>query len=89
MIHGEDLKDIFLVLSIKNSKPGDKSLWWRANSSGYTFDINEAGAYTRKQVEENPRYYNNGIDTKAIPYLKILGHKDTQLVLEFNLAKNL
>lgn len=83
------ISDIFLILSLKNSPLGGVSLWWRANDCGYTDDINEAGGYTKEQIEKNPSYYNNGITTLAIPYLKIIGHPQTKLTLELDIAKKL
>jgi hypothetical protein len=57
----------YLILSLKHSE-GTQACFWRANDQGYTTIPFNAGLYTKEQVESNPKYYNNGYDTIAIPY---------------------
>ena len=40
--------------------------WWEKDSTGYTEDLNKAGKYTKKQIDEKSDYYNNGKDTVAL-----------------------
>lgn len=32
-------------------------IWWGKNNSGYTYDLNEAGKYTREQLLDLESYY--------------------------------
>lgn len=47
--------------------------WWRANNSGYTHDVAQAGLYPRHKVEANLGYYHNGRETFAVPFTKVTG----------------
>lgn len=59
-------KDLFIILSLKHSE-GTKPCFWRPDDAGYTLFPWAAGIYEKSQVESNPKYYNNGYDTLAIP----------------------
>ena len=59
-------KDLFLILSLKWSKGGILT-WWGPDNSGYVTDIDNAGRYTRAQVEGKARYYSNEDSTRAVP----------------------
>jgi len=58
---------MYYILSVKHS-PGFRgyALWWGPDDSGYVEDLNQAGRYTREQVEQRSRYYNDGESTMAI-----------------------
>jgi hypothetical protein len=36
-------------------------VWWKPNNSGYTYDLNEAGAYTREEILESKSYYSENV----------------------------
>lgn len=59
-------KDQFIIISLKHSE-GKKPCFWRPNNAGYTIFPWAAGIYQKEEVENNPKYYNNGYDTVAIP----------------------
>lgn len=49
----------------------DNLVWWRSENKGYTSFLDEAGLYTEEQILNNLNYYNNNIDTVAIPVLYV------------------
>lgn len=59
-------KDLFLILSLKWSRGGILT-WWAPDDNGYVTDIDNAGRYTRAQVEKKENYYNDDRDTRAVP----------------------
>lgn len=62
------MKKNYYILSLKHTKPTSSLYtWWMPNSSGYTDVIQDAGIYTQEQIDEFPSYFNNGVDTAAIP----------------------
>ena len=67
-------KDLFLVLSLKWSRGGILT-WWGPDDNGYVTDIDDAGRYTRVQVEKKENYYNDGRDTRAVPVTDVYGGK--------------
>lgn len=56
----------YIILSVSHSSK-DEPIYWRANDSGYINVPWGAGIYSEEQVKANPKYYNNGYDTIAIP----------------------
>jgi hypothetical protein len=56
----------FYILSLKWTR-GDVLMWWRPKNSGYTVFLESAGKYTAEQVAADPAYYNDGVDTAAVP----------------------
>ena len=56
----------YFILSLKYSDGADLT-WWKPNDRGYTKYIEDAGIYPPQLVEGNPRYYDNGVTTLAIP----------------------
>lgn len=63
--------DEFFVFSLKWSD-GMMATWWKPNDSGYTYDLDKAGRYSREAVENKANYYNDGETTLAIPVDKVL-----------------
>lgn len=58
--------DVFYILSLDHTSGGVVT-WWRPDNQGYTTDLNQAGRYTRRQVEAARSYYDNGDQTMAVP----------------------
>lgn len=54
------------MLSLKETT-GDNIVWWGPHNKGYTSSLGDAGLYTQDQVMENLAYYNNHVDTMAVP----------------------
>lgn len=59
-------KDLYIILSLKHSEK-TQPCFWRANDAGYTIFPWAAGIYQKEEIDANPKYYNNGYDTVAIP----------------------
>ena len=58
----------YYILSLKHTGDADGLYtWWMPESAGYTDCLNDAGIYTQEQIDEFPKYFNNGVDTRAIP----------------------
>lgn len=55
----------FIILSLKHSEK-DSPTFWRPDDTGYTIFPWASGVYTQKQIETDPNYYDNGVDTLAI-----------------------
>ena len=57
----------YYILSLKHS-PGykGKALWWGPDNSGYVEDLEQAGLYTREQIEEKRDYYDDGYTTLPV-----------------------
>ena len=71
--HLEDqdlLRGEFFILSLRWTRE-DLITWWCPNNSGYTCVLEQAGRYTREQVEQLPGYYNNGETTLALPCAEV------------------
>jgi len=58
----------FYVLSLKwtKSDDGNLAIWWRQDAKGYTSNLVDAGRFTREEIEADPGYYDNGVDTIAV-----------------------
>lgn len=56
----------YIILSLKHSTKNE-AVFWRAENAGYTNIPWAAGIYTEEQVKAKNWYYNNGMNTKAIP----------------------
>ena len=56
----------YFIFSLRWTKE-NHATWWGPNNSGYTSIIDNAGRYSREDVEAMPDYYNNGITTIAVP----------------------
>jgi len=61
------------ILSLKETN-GDNIVWWGPNNRGYTSSLGDAGLYTQDQVMENLEYYNNHVDTIAVPVVFAENH---------------
>lgn len=61
----------YYILSIKNGPAGNDLLWWRPDNAGYTVVLESAGVYTQADIDEHPRYYNDGTDTVAVPVAEV------------------
>lgn len=57
---------MYYILSLKRSK-GERLLWWRPNSAGYTYRLDDAGVYEQQVIDDQPEYYDNKESTMAIP----------------------
>jgi len=72
----------YVILSLKHGT-SKKACFWKADCAGYTEYPFNAGQYDEAEVKGNPGYYNNGIDTVAIPLtdraMEVLGFKCTYL----------
>lgn len=63
-----DTKEALYILSLRWTRTEDESAtWWRADNNGYTTNVDQAGRYTRAQVQQNPSYYDNRETTLAVP----------------------
>jgi hypothetical protein len=59
-------KDLYIILSLKHSE-GITHCFWRPNDAGYTILPWAAGIYTKEDIDQNPKYYNDGYNTLAKP----------------------
>ncbi len=71
----------FFILSISESPWSGCAVWWKPNNSGKTTNLNNAGVYTREQVENNKSYYDNGHWTRAVPCEDVLTLADTTVTV--------
>lgn len=57
-------------------QPGDQFvlIWWAPDAKGYTRCLENAGRYTRAQIDAAPGYYNNGETTCAVPCEVVEAH---------------
>lgn len=55
----------YYLLSLKWSKDSHY-VWWGADDSGYTHDLNKAGIYTEERIKSRPHYYSN-TSTMPVP----------------------
>lgn len=78
----------YLILDI-GSSAGDCSLWWRANNSGYTTRLEDAGRYTPEQVAKDQSYYNNGDTTLAVPEHVAKGESITVVPIDGSTLKKI
>lgn len=77
---GEDwlkgYRNTYIILSLKHSTP-EFSMFWAPGDCGYTCNLIEAGKYARGIIQRKPFYYNDGINSVAVPLthtaLDILG----------------
>lgn len=60
------LRDMYVVLSLKHSKP-DKPMFWMSGDVGYTEYFVNCGIYTKSQIQGQIWYYNDGINAVAVP----------------------
>ncbi|MEC1714723.1 hypothetical protein [Schinkia azotoformans] len=52
----------YLLAIDKTKSPSNLSIdlvWWGPNNCGYVTNIENAGIYTRSQIDSHPHYYNN------------------------------
>jgi hypothetical protein len=57
----------FFILSLRHSPADGNALWWGPDNKGYTQNLLTAGRYTEAQVAAEPLYYNDGVNTRAVP----------------------
>lgn len=57
----------YYVLSLQYSKRGEPLTWWGPAASGYRWSLAEAGRYTEAEILAQPRYYDDGEVTIAVP----------------------
>lgn len=63
----------YFILSL-NATRSDELCWWRPNNAGYTCRLDDAGRYSREDVERALSYYHNGESTLAIPCAAVEAH---------------
>jgi hypothetical protein len=72
------LKGMYIILSLKHSTP-DTPMFWQSGDCGYTEHLVNCGVYTKSQIIGQIWYYNDGVNTVAIPLtataLRIIGLK--------------
>ena len=56
----------YVVIAVMYSTQG-QSLFWRANQSGYTFNLDEAGRYTREEALSCQRKRGPDFEDIAVP----------------------
>lgn len=59
--------DDHYILCLKGGPFGDMMTWWAPNNNGYTISLDQAGRYSAEKVASHPSYYDDGVNTKAIP----------------------
>lgn len=75
----------YIILSLNHSIK-TRPMFWRENNAGYTYVPWAAGLYTEEQVKGNPKYYNDGYNTIAIP-LTDAGIHDSGLKFGLDIKK--
>ncbi len=84
----DGLRDHYIILSLKHSSL-EVAMFWKADDSGYTGSLANAGKYARREVESALGYYNDGVNTIAIPCtqaaFETLGM--FTVVVDFNMVK--
>ena len=60
----------YYILDIRAPK-GDFCIWWRSGCAGYTRFLEDAGIYSQAEIDEHPKYFNNGETTLAISVLQV------------------
>jgi hypothetical protein len=60
--------ELFYVLSLSHTQHSEKILRWLGPKSwGYVLCLEEAGTYTREQLDSDRPHFDNGIHRLAIP----------------------
>ncbi|MEH3399159.1 hypothetical protein POW04_10035 [Enterobacter cloacae] len=63
-----DMEREYFILSIAHTQRGDPYITlWAADDSGYRCRCHTAGRYAESHVLSNLGYYNNGVQTVAVP----------------------
>lgn len=57
----------YFILSVKEPLDRETLLWWGPDNSGYTYQLDKAGRYSREKVLSSLTYYHNSSNTLAIP----------------------
>lgn len=70
--------DMFFVQHLRTFS-GDSIIWWRANRSGYTFRIDEAGQYTQEEARSIERLRGQ---EKAFPVDMVLSAASRHVVAD-------
>jgi hypothetical protein len=69
----------YYLLSLKHSKHQNQYTWWRANNSGYTIDIQQAGVYSEEDINNRKNYYSN---TGVMPIpVKVVEELERKIVI--------
>lgn len=51
LLQGEAVSQLFYIRNLEREGRGNLVWWWKANSQGYTTDLEQAGYYTKEQAE--------------------------------------
>jgi hypothetical protein len=76
----------FYIFSLKHTNRKDPWItFWRPENKGYAWPLEWSGKYTASEIDGDPGYYNDGVDTIAVPVvnvesLKIEAEVDRQTV---------
>ena len=72
----EGMEDRYVILSLTHSTP-EFTMFWLPGNLGYTTCLANAGKYDVSLIQQKMGYYNDGINTVAVPLtitaLNILG----------------
>ena len=75
----------YIILSLKHSE-GKQPCFWKPDNAGYTIFPWAAGIYAEDKVRDRPNYYNDGVNTLAIP-ISTTGLESIGLKIEMDITK--
>lgn len=64
----------YFILSAKHTGKRDPYItFWRPNDAGYAWPLEWSGRYPAEQIRAASDYYNDGVDTYAVPVSLVMG----------------